>query len=533
MFFTEPLETQTMNKIFTCILTLTAFLFFSSTIEAQKLGAPRVRIRVAQYENSLEFSLPKGGRWLSNNRSGNIPAGQKCKIVGQITQKAVKKFHVMVGSAPADDQGKIDETMNKFVKLGYKTHGFTVGRDPQPGFPDNRIVFVGVGIFHSEEEAQKLHEQLAAQNISNWVFTETIEPAKGQLKLFVGGKEVAFKFAEIHLEGRGGVKLHQAEYAKGFSWHGFADRTYKSRVEIRFGSDDCLDCIEHTDLESLLVGIVPSEISAKAAPAALQAQATAARGEMLSKMGTRHFNEGFEFCSEQHCQVYKGIQSCDDYIYESIRNTWGILLFGDDGKALDAVYSANCGGHSSANQNIWTSNPNPHLQGVADTISEFKADLTDEKQVAQYIKNPPKCWCAQEGVEGANKFRWEKEIDTKAWKKIEEGLELGRIKSIDGFVRDVSGRIISLKISGEKGEKTIMKELAIRKLFGMLRSSCFMVVWHRDQQGFINGAGFTGAGWGHGVGMCQTGAQSMAINGKTYQQILLHYFPGARLKSLY
>lgn len=522
-----------MNKNLGIITALLISLFFTLSAEAQQMGAPRVRIRVAQYADSLEFVLPEGGRWLSNNRSGHIPAGKKCRITGKLSREAIKKHHVMVGSAPADDKEKLAETMDKFVKMGFKTHGFTVGQAPRPGFPDNRLVFVGVGIFENEADAQKLHEQLSARNISSWVFAETIEPAKGQLQLTVAGKAIAFRFAKISLEGRKGVTLLKAEYAKGFSWHGHADRTYKSSIEIRYGSDNCLDCIEHTDLESLLVGIVPSEISAKAAPAALQAQATAARGEMLSKMGTRHFNEGHEFCSEQHCQVYKGMQSCDEYIYNSIRETWGMLLFDHENKALDAVYSANCGGHSSANQNIWTSNANPHLQGIADTVSEFRADLTDEKQVEEFIRNPPQCWCSLAGVEGADKFRWSKEISGKDWQKVEESVGLGRIKSIGSFVRDVSGRIISLKITCENGEKTIMKELAIRKLFGMLRSSCFVAIWKTDPKGFIFGAEFNGAGWGHGVGMCQTGAQSMARQGKTYKEILLHYFPGARLKSLY
>jgi SpoIID/LytB domain protein len=78
-----------------------------------------------------------------------------------------------------------------------------------------------------------------------------------------------------------------------------------------------------------------------------------------------------------------------------------------------------------------------------------------------------------------------------------------------------------------------MKELTIRRLFNGLRSSCFIVDWNYDKQGFIVAADFEGAGWGHGVGMCQTGAQSMAANGKKFNEILLHYFPGAKLKSLY
>jgi SpoIID/LytB domain protein len=524
-----------MNNFWLKSILLVSFFFnLTSVAGAEKqIGAPRVKIRVAQYQSSLSFVLPKGGRWLSNNRSGNIPAQAKCQIVGKLKTPAKKKFHLMAGSAKATDEKKLKEVKQNLESQGFSTHEFMVGKAAEKGFPDNRIVFVGVGLYFDENEAQQQLDKLAAKNISSWIFAETIEPAKGTMILKVGNKTVPFNFTDISIEGRSGVKLLKAEYAKGYSWHGFADRTYKSRIQIRWGSDDCLDCIEHTDLESLLVGIVPSEISAKAAPAALQAQATAARGEMLSKLGTRHYNEGYDFCSEQHCQVYKGMQSCDDHIYSSIRNTWGIILENHEGGAVDAVYSANCGGHSSANQNIWTSNADPHLQGVPDTIDGSSFDLTDENQVKEFIRNPPKCWCGIGGVEGSDKFRWKKEISGKNWKKVEEAVELGRIKSVNSFVRDISGRIISLKITGENGEKTIMKELTIRRLFNGLRSSCFIVDWNYDKQGFIVAADFEGAGWGHGVGMCQTGAQSMAANGKKFNEILLHYFPGAKLKSLY
>ncbi|GAB4276195.1 MAG: hypothetical protein Kow0029_17990 [Candidatus Rifleibacteriota bacterium] len=524
-----------MNKFLT--LSLCLMIFFADYPDASAANrspeVPRVRIRVAQYKNSLNFILPGGGKWFSGNRSGNIPAGKKCHIAGTMITPAVKKFHLMVGSAGFKDKAKLEEIINKFKAMGYTPHTFLVGRDPASGFPDNRINFVGIGIFSDKDKAQKELEKLSAQNISSWIFAETVKPAQGNIRLKFGAKSLPFNLNELNIEGNKGVMLLKAEYAKGYSWHGFADRTYKNRIQIKWGSDDCLDCIEHTDLESLLVGIVPSEISSKAAPAALQAQATAARGEILSKYGTRHYNEGYEFCSEQHCQVYKGMQSCDQQIYNSIKNTWGIILESHDGGTVDAVYSANCGGHSSANQNIWTSNADPHLQGVFDTIEPVNMDLTDEEQVKQFIRNPPPCWCGLGGVEGNDKFRWTKEISGKDWEKVEEAVGIGRLKSIDSYVRDVSGRIISIKFTGEKGEKTIMKELAIRRLFDGLRSSCFIADWHRDKQNFIDGVKFEGAGWGHGVGMCQTGAQSMAAKGKNFQEILLHYFPGAKLKTLY
>jgi SpoIID/LytB domain protein len=523
-----------MNKHFKLFL-LTIFVLVSiwQTTFAATTQAPEVKIRVAQYADGLNFILPDGGRWLTGKRSGPVPAGVKCTITGKMSKPAVKKFHIMVGSAPFGDKKKLEQIHEKFFTKGYSTFEFMVGKEPESGFPDNRKVFVGIKTWYVLEDAEKNLERLSEQNISAWIFTETIQPAKGSITLKVAGKIVPLNFNEIKLEGKSGVKLLKAEYAKGYNWHGFADRTYKSTIQVRWGSDNCLDCIEHTDLESLLVGIVPSEISAKAPAAALQAQAIAARGEMLSKLGTRHYNTGYDFCSEQHCQVYKGKQSCDDHIFNSIKNTWGQILLDRNNKALDAVYSANCGGHTSANQNIWTSNPNPHLQGVFDTVKKKRLNLKDEKQVKEFILNPPECWCGFKGIEGSSKFRWIKKITPAGWKKLEEKIELGKITTIDSFERDVSGRIIRLRIAGEQGSKTIMKELKIRRLFNNLKSSCFIVDLNKDSEGFVESAAFRGAGWGHGVGMCQTGAQSMATKGKTFKQILLHYFPGAKIRKLY
>ncbi|MGM0598366.1 MAG: SpoIID/LytB domain-containing protein [Candidatus Rifleibacteriota bacterium] len=525
-----------MNKYFkTALISLFIFSLFNcwQTTAAAKPQAPEVKIRVAQYADSLDFILPAGGRWLTSKRSGSIPAGVKCSVSGKMNKPAVKKFHIMVGSAPIADKAKLKKIHEKFFIKGFNTFEFMIGREPEKGFPDNRKIFIGVKTWYTLEDAEKNLDQLADQNISAWIFTETIQAAKGRITLKIAGKIVPFNFNEIKLEGKSGVKLLKAEYARDYSWHGFADRTYKSTIQIKWGADDCLDCIEHTNLESLLVGIVPSEISAKAPAAALQAQAIAARGEMLSKLGTRHHNTGYDFCSEQHCQVYKGKQSCDDHIFNSIKNTWGQILLDHKNKALDAVYSANCGGHTSANHNIWTSNPNPHLQGVFDTVKKQRLNLKDEEQVEKFILNPPECWCGFEGIEGSSKFRWIKKINAANWKKIEKKIDLGKIKEINLFERDVSGRIISLKATGEKGSKRIMKELKIRRIFNNLKSSCFIVEFNKDSKGFIKSATFKGAGWGHGVGMCQTGAQSMATKGRTFKQILLHYFPGANIRKLY
>jgi len=504
------------------------FLVVSSSLNA---AAPQVKIRVAQYEKPIDFIMPKGGAWFSGTRKGVIQAGKTYRITGKIAEKAVKRFHLMVGSAAADKTEDLQEIENRFSAR--KTHRFYVGNPPADGMPDNRSVFIGVGIFNDIKEARKLQDQLSAENISSWVFNENIKPARGSLTLTQGGKSILVSNTAIELLARDHVVLKKVEHARGYSWHGFQDRNYAGRVFISWGVDDVIDCVEQLDLEKLIVGIVPSEISAKAMPAALQAQAVAARGEMLSKKGVRHLNEGYDFCSEQHCQVYKGLQTVDKYISENISCTRGLIMKNKEGKILDAVYGANCGGHSAANHMIWTSNPNPHLQGVSDIKTGKIPDLTDEVQVRKHILEPQPCWCAEPGVEGADKFRWQKTLTKEEWKKFEETAAVGKIREIGSFQREISGRIVGLKITGSASEKTVLKELPIRRIFGGLRSSCFIADWQKDKDGNIVGASFSGAGWGHGVGMCQTGAQSMAKAGRDFKTILLHYFPGVNLIRLY
>lgn len=516
-----------MNKFFTLLL----FLLQLSAISGQTQPPPQVLIRVGQYETQFDFVLSKPGSWHSASKSGPLKAGQTYSIVGQIIEPARQRFHLMTGSAPLHDTALQTEVESRFSQ--FNVYRVLVGDEPEPGYPDNRMIFFGVGLYDDEEAAKTAQDQLSAQSISSWIFPENLAAAQGTLKILQGKNVVAKTNDNIFLRTSGTTLVKQMEYAKGFSWHGREDRRFAGDLKVQFGVENLIDVIEITDLESLLVGIVPAEISASAPEAALQAQAVAARGEMLAKRGVRHIHEGYDFCAEQHCQVYKGLQSTDARMRQAITPTQGLIMLKNDGTILDAVYGGNCGGHTASNHRIWTSNPDPHLQGVADYKDKAAIDLTDEIQAIQFIKNPPDCWCSMPGVEGSNKFRWNRNFNRTEWKKIENELGLGRIKSIDSFVREISGRIVSLKITGSDGELTIMKELPIRRAFGMLKSSFFTINFDRDKEGYVKAAKFEGAGWGHGVGMCQTGAQSRAKYGQAYKKILSAYFPEIKFHRLY
>jgi len=509
-----------------------AFIFGTAAVFAT---VPDVKVKIAEYDKGFEFRMSDGGTWECGSDKGIIEPGKVYKFQGDMIAKALKEYHIVLGSAAYGDEKTLYELETQFSS--YRTYRLKIGVPPLPDYPDNRVVYVAAGSYDSEEEALVEQERFSRLNISTWIHTDNIRSAKGRLVLSEGDKVLCEGFTLFQLTSNKYTTLRGVEYAKGFSWSGIEDRTYSDRIWVRWGFTDRIECLELTNLEKLLVGIVPSEISASSAVGALQAQAVAARGEMLSKKGVRHLKEGFDFCSEQHCQVYKGILSSYEDISSKIRPTFGIVLKNSKGRVLDAVYSANCGGHTASNHNIWTSNPDEHLQGVSDFMTPVKGlDLTKEADARKFIESPPAAWCGNKKAEGSDKFRWKKNLTQNDLKAIEKAVGVGKIRTIDSFKREISGRIISMRVAGESGEKMILKELPIRKLLGgasALRSSCFIAQWRKDSGGFIIGGTLTGAGWGHGVGMCQTGAQAQALAGREYLQILQHYFPKSISVKLY
>ncbi|EKD84127.1 MAG: hypothetical protein ACD_39C00228G0001, partial [uncultured bacterium] len=188
-----------------------------------------------------------------------------------MTAPAMRRYHLMVGSAGINKPELLAEVEGRFSK--FTTHRFVAGREPTPGFPDNRITFVGVGIFDDETKAKEQQDKLAADAISSWIFYENIKPAQGRFALYSGKKKLAETDSAVELLPEASTTLKKAEFAKGFSWHGFEDRHFAGHIFVGWGFENLIDCVEQTDLESLLIGIVPSEISSKAPDAAMQAQA--------------------------------------------------------------------------------------------------------------------------------------------------------------------------------------------------------------------------------------------------------------------
>ena len=306
------------------------------------------------------------------------------------------------------------------------------------------------------------------------------------------------------------------------------DRRYWGSVYVTFDRDGKLVVVNAVPEDKLLAGLVPAEIFPDAPEAALEAQAIAARTELLQKIGRRNLTDPFLLCSTQQCQVYAGAGREHPRTTRAVERTRGVVLLRDGGGMVDVRYSASCGGHGEDNDAVWGGVPDPSLRGRRDAARPKVTRITDANIDAFLAEDPAKSWCGKTKL-SAGRFRWSVTRSATELEKLvaADYPAVGRVKSLEPRQRGVSGRIQVLAIKGDRGAVDVVGELKIRRLLGGLRSSLFKV--ERDGSSFV----FRGAGFGHGVGMCQMGAIGMADGGRDYRAILGHYYPGTHLHKLY
>ena len=309
---------------------------------------------------------------------------------------------------------------------------------------------------------------------------------------------------------------------------GIEDRRYWGSVYVTLDHDGTLLAANAVSEDKLLAGIVPAEMYPDAPASALEAQAIAARTELLQKIGRRNTTDPFLLCSTQQCQVYAGAGKEDPRTTKAIEKTRGIVLLRDGGGMVDVRYSASCGGHSEDNDAIWGGEPDPSLRGRRDDPKGNVSRVTSASIDAFLAEDPKTFWCGR--VEKSKgRIRWTEKITAEdlTVRLAADYPEIGRVKNLTAKQRGVSGRVQVLTITGEKGAVDITGDLKIRRQLGGLKSSLFEVT--KDGGTFV----FRGAGFGHGVGMCQLGAIGMAQAGKSHKDILGHYYRGTHLHRLY
>jgi SpoIID/LytB domain protein len=265
----------------------------------------------------------------------------------------------------------------------------------------------------------------------------------------------------------------------------------------------------------------------------------------------REDHTNFDVCADDHCQRYQGItRASTEIVQQAIQATRGqVLLYGD--KICDARFSKCCGGAFEEFQYCWEDVKYPYLvkQRDSKTIQELP-DLRIEAEAEQWIRTSPEAFCNTTDKkvlsqvlnnydqETTDFFRWKVTYQQKELSELitkRSGIDYGQILDLIPMERGTSGRLTKLKIVGTKRTLTIGKELEIRRTLSTshLYSSAFVVDKKHIEYGVPSSFTLTGAGWGHGVGLCQIGAAVMGEQGYKYNDILLHYYIGASIDKLY
>ncbi len=525
----------------TALLYQTKFLFTGDQVPIVTVGLVEGEREVSfDAEGPLEF-WPEG----YGGPSIRLGAGRTtCKARIDQGQAARIRFWVALNRLPARDLGGIRRERGAWEGQGLKVRTFQ--RGSIFGFYgrvlDNRTVtLVEDEPSETMAEAVRRRDALAARTgiATLEVFEEVVDRPNGVIEVQCAGQNARMSFPGMVMVGSADgrpVTLRSVEYGKGFAWHGREDRSYRGRLVLTADREGRLAVVNAVDAETLLKGLVPSEIYVDAPAAALEAQAIVARGELFAKLGNRHTADPFMVCADVHCQVYKGVGREDPRTSRAVDATRGRMLFHGDGLA-DSVYGASCGGHSESGEAVWQGSGHDYLVGVPDHPGGtrfFAGERPTGDEVARFLADPPPgtyCGATRYGKESFRWTRFVSEQDVRQGVARETGKDPGEIRGLRILERGVSGRVTRLEVEGAAGAQTLSPELRIRKALGGLRSSLF--VFEPAREGGQAGFRFTGGGFGHGVGMCQVGAIGRAQAGQGAGEILKAYYPGTDLIQIY
>jgi stage II sporulation protein D len=360
-----------------------------------------------------------------------------------------------------------------------------------------------------------------------------------------------------------------------FHWERKEVQTFQGDLLLLEEPGGALTAINRLHLEDYLSSVISSEMSATAPLELLKAHAVTSRSwlwAMLKRQGKtisqgtglrqasikageiihwygREDHALFDVCADDHCQRYQGITKIiSDQVSEAVQSTRGVFLVYDH-EICDARYHKACGGRTDNFENTWEDVPVPYLSSITDADVPHEP-ISTEAAAEKWVCARPDAYCNTTDSlllrqilpgfdqETADFFRWQviyRREELEVILREKSGIDFGFLQALVPLDRGPSGRIIRLRIEGSKQTVIVGKELEIRRWLSRshLYSSAFCVSVDRDSSGLPVCFILHGAGWGHGVGLCQIGAAVMAAKGYQAEDILKHYFSGAELKKLY
>ena len=371
--------------------------------------------------------------------------------------------------------------------------------------------------------------------------------------------------------------VHGVKIGIDFHWERKESQQFQGSLKI-VAAGESLTLINELPLEQYLVSVISSEMSASCPAELLRAHAVVSRSWLLAQLRQpagdsahsrlsdarkdelirwydRESHRGFDVCADDHCQRYQGISKAfSPAAFDAVRDTRGnVLVYNDE--IVDARYSKSCGGFTEVYRAAWEDKNVPYLTSLYDDVGSvpdnYRLPLTSEENAEAWITASPPSFCGEVtpallarivpafDQETQDFYRWRIEYSQQELGEILSlrlGVDFGRVRALEPVERGESGRLIRLRIVGENRSLIIGKELEIRRALSRshLYSSALVIrsVRNADSEYPVRFE-FSGAGWGHGVGMCQIGAAVMADRNHKHREILSHYFKGAEVRQLY
>lgn len=447
----------------------------------------------------------------------------------------------------------------------------------QPGVIPTTEPVLNVGIILPEDKYTSIEIEIPKDIRCQLEFSDnTFSPIAGEIIPFtltedgIGFRSGKHEYPSSHIinikpieetqipKPQSGIKIKQVVSGRDFHWKKYIDVTLPGNVILKTYENNLL-VINELPIEQYLACVATSEMGAACPPALIEAQTIAARSWMLANVEQKHVQFGMDVCNDDCCQRYQGTTFLTEQSLKGAMNTFGEVLIYRDA-ICDARYSKSCGGVMESFDTIWGGEPLDYLPVKADSLqepAEWQKPLSDEKNFEKWISSSPETFCSPAVIseedlskylgsvdEQARYFRWRTNITQKEMTENinrHRGINASAIKQIDIKRRGGSGRTNFLIIHYLDQKKELCS-IDVKDEFGIrqsmhpkfLFSSAFLVHPQKvDKDGIPSSFTLQGAGWGHGVGLCQIGALGMSLQGFATEEILSHYFPGSQLKQIY
>jgi stage II sporulation protein D len=545
---------------------LTIDELYSGRLLFDGAGKPRIPIGLMERQQAVRFSAPEGLVLVIGEEVATLPAG--AEVVVQISKSSAAKVkdgfvvETLEGEAREGRRDALKRWRGTGLKVRLERGGGVYGM--RGTVVDNRAALMVL-------DAEPTSIDVAKHDLRPVKMSWLRARPTATLTVRAGGKVItATDLVEVRAAAPGGFVVARAvEHSIGYPQHGFMDMQLRGSSCAVVDPAGKLALVNVVGEDDCISGVLPSEMFASAPLEAIKAQAVTARGEVYAKIGRRHLTDPYLVCSSQHCQVYRGKTAEQPRTNEAARATAGELAF-HDGRLVDSVYSACCGGHTEPAHIVWDRPRKDALLGTPDTpfadpsarawehevsgaalvasdvvptaLADARGvplDMRREEDVRAFLAlDRDKTFCGRSSFNQRNGvYRWTATFTRAELSAIFADLDVGEVSGLRIDERGPGGRLRALVVDGSKGQAQVQRELPVRQRLKqgrrILKSGLFVIDEERDPAGALVQVVLSGAGNGHGSGMCQQGAIGMAESGYTYDEILSHYYGGATVRQVF